>query len=98
MPKRAIIGITVDHNRKQTLYESPYHYAAAVERAGGLPLLIPYRADLSLIPQYVDLIDGMLFSGGNDLNPQSWGEEYAPGTVPIDPLRERFERALLAEV
>jgi putative glutamine amidotransferase len=44
------------------------------------------------------MIDGILFSGGNDLDPTSWGEDYKPGTVPIDPQRERFERALLAEV
>ena len=72
-----------------TAYESPYAYVKAVEKAGGLPLLLPYRADVSLIPQYVDLIDGMLFSGGNDLDPQAWGETYHPKTVAIDPLREK---------
>src|SRR5438067_8479338 len=95
---RPVIGITVDYNDKQTCYESPYAYATAVEKAGGLPLLVPYRADLSLIPQYVNLIDGMLFSGGDDLDPKSWGESYHQGTSPIDPLREKFERALMAEV
>lgn len=95
---RPIIGITTDYNDKQTCYESPYSYAAAVEKAGGLPLLLPYRADLSLISRYVDLIDGMLFSGGHDLNPQAWGEEYHPKVNPIDPAREKFERALMAEV
>ena len=93
-----VIGITVDYNDHLTAYESPYAYAKAVEKAGGLPLLLPYRADVSLIPQYVDLIDGMLFSGGNDLDPQAWGETYHPKTVAIDPLREKFERALMAEL
>src|SRR5205809_4612916 len=95
---RPVIGITVDYNDKQTCYESPYAYATAVEKAGGLPILIPYKTDLSLIPQYVDLIDGMLFSGGNDLDPGAWGEERNPKTKAIDPDREKFERALMAEV
>jgi putative glutamine amidotransferase len=95
---RPVIGITVDYNDKLTAYESPFAYATAVEKAGGLPLLLPYRSDLSLIGQYVDMIDGMLFSGGNDLDPVAWGEKYHPGTAPIDPLREKFERALMAEV
>ena len=95
---RPVIGITTDYNDKLTCYESPYDYAASIEKAGGLPLLIPYRSDLSLIPQYVDLVDGMLFSGGDDLDPKAWGEEYVQGTSPIDPLREKFERALMAEV
>ena len=93
-----VIGITVDYNDKLTAYESPFAYAAAVEKAGGLPMLIPYRADVSCIGKYVDMIDGMLFSGGNDLDPAAWGEEYHAGTAPIDPLREKFERALMAEV
>src|SRR6476646_4144299 len=95
---RPVIVITVDYNDKLTCYESPYGYSTAIEKAGGLPLLIPYRSDLSLIPQFVDLIDGMLFSGGDDLDPNSWGETYYPGTSPIDPLREKFEMALMAEV
>ncbi len=95
---RPIIGITTDYNDKQDGYESPYSYAAAVEKAGGLPLLLPYRSDLLLIPQFVELIDGMLFSGGHDLDPQSWGEDYHPKVNPIDPAREKFERALMTEV
>jgi putative glutamine amidotransferase len=98
MSERPIIGITVDSNEKDTAYESPFSYAAAVEKAGGMPLLFPYRTDLSLVPRYVDLIDGMLFSGGHDLDPTAWGETYHPKTNPVDPLRERFERALMGEV
>ncbi|HVT90960.1 MAG TPA: gamma-glutamyl-gamma-aminobutyrate hydrolase family protein [Tepidisphaeraceae bacterium] len=95
---RPRIGITVDYDDDLINYESPYGYSAAVEKAGGLPILLPYRADLSLIAEYVDLIDGMLFSGGNDLDPKAWGEEYHPKTAPVDPLREKFERALMIEV
>jgi putative glutamine amidotransferase len=95
---RPVIGITTDYNNNFTCYESPYDYATAVEKAGGLPILLPYRSDLSLVSQYADAIDGMLFSGGNDLDPKAWGESYHPKAEPIDPLRERFERALMAEV
>lgn len=95
---RPVIGITVDFRKDLPYYEAPQWYVAAVEKAGGLPLLLPFRVDLSLVPGYVDLIDGMLFSGGDDLDPAAWGEPYHPSVVPIDPLRERFERALMAEV
>lgn len=95
---RPIIGITTDYNDKLISYDSPYGYAASVEKAGGLPILLPYRADVSLIMQYVDLIDGIVFSGGDDLDPQSWGETYHPKTSPVDPLREKFETALMTEV
>jgi putative glutamine amidotransferase len=97
--KRPIIGITVDTHDKPNQYESPSGYSTSVEKAGGLPILLPYKADLSLIPAYVDLLDGIIFSGGADLDPALYdGGEYHPKTSPIDPLRQRFELALLAEV
>ena len=96
--RRPRIGITTDTHDKPDQYESPMSYSTAVEKAGGLPILLPYRSDLSLIPQYVDLIDGMLFSGGNDLDPVLYGQTYHPQAKPIDPARQKFELALMAEV
>ncbi|CAN5382525.1 gamma-glutamyl-gamma-aminobutyrate hydrolase family protein [soil metagenome] len=95
---RPLIGITTDYNDKRTSYSSPYGYASSVERAGGLPFLIPYRLSLDLVPQIVSSLSGIVFSGGDDLDPSSFGESYCDGTEPIDPARERFERALMTEV
>ncbi|HWE04391.1 MAG TPA: gamma-glutamyl-gamma-aminobutyrate hydrolase family protein [Tepidisphaeraceae bacterium] len=95
---RPIIGITIDTHDKPNQYESPMAYSTAVEKAGGMPLLLPYRTDLSLIPEMADILDGMLFSGGNDLDPALYGESYHPKAEPIDPARQRFELALLAEL
>lgn len=96
--RRPIIGITVDCSEKPDRYESPMTYATSVEKAGGLPLLLAYKSDQSLIPQIVDMLDGMLFSGGDDLDPSSFGETYHANAIPIDPARQQFEMALLAEV
>ncbi|HEY8750001.1 MAG TPA: gamma-glutamyl-gamma-aminobutyrate hydrolase family protein [Tepidisphaeraceae bacterium] len=92
------IGITVDTHDRPEQYESPTAYATSVEKAGGLPFLLPYRTDISLISQYIDTLDGILLSGGNDLDPSLYGEPYHPKAVPIDPARQGFETALLAEV
>jgi putative glutamine amidotransferase len=96
--KRPVIGITVDSCDDGTKYESPVPYARAVEMAGGLPILFPFRTAAALVPAFVDLIDGMLFSGGNDLDPALYGEHWHPKTSPIDPGRQEFELAMLAEV
>jgi putative glutamine amidotransferase len=93
-----IIGVTIDISEDPAKYESPCAYAYAVEKAGGLPILLPYRADLALIPRYVDLIDGILFTGGDDLDPTTFGETRHAKAIPVDPMREKFEMALLAEV
>lgn len=98
MSKRPVIGITCDYRDDKPSYALPFAYCEAVEKAGGLPLMLPYRTDLSLVSEYADLVHGMLFSGGNDLDPASWGETLHPRAVPIDPRREAFERALMAEV
>lgn len=96
--KRPIIGVTTDYISGQPRYMLSYAYADAVERAGGLPLLIPFRTDLSLIPQIVDQLDGILFSGGDDPDSARWGEPLHPKVTLLNPERERFEFALLAEV
>jgi putative glutamine amidotransferase len=96
---RPLIGITVDTADEQPPhYESPMAYSTAVEKAGGVPMLLPYRIDHALIPEIVDRLQGLLFSGGNDLDPVLYGESYHPKAVPIDPDRQRFELALMAEV
>lgn len=98
MARRPVIGITCDYRDNQPSYALPFAYCDAVDKAGGLALMLPYRSDLLVIPQLVDLLDGIVFSGGNDLDPSPWGEEVHPEARPIDPLRERFERALMTEV
>jgi putative glutamine amidotransferase len=95
---RPVIGITIDRNDNAERYESPFSYAKAIELAGGLPLLFPYKTDISLIPQYVDLIEGILFSGGNDLDPALYGQSWHERAERIDPDRQRFDMALLAEI
>ena len=94
--RRPVIGITTDHDRGRSRHEVAGGYVAAVERAGGLPLIVPY-GEVGRVPQTLDLLDGLLLTGGNDPDPAAWGEPWHPACVPVDPARERFERALLAE-
>jgi len=96
--RRPLIGITIDTHDAGDKYESPMTYSLAVEKAGGLPILLPYKSNLSLIADYVSRVDGILFSGGNDLDPSVYGESWHPRTARIDPARQTFETALLAEV
>jgi len=88
----------MDYGDKPKQYMLPYDYTTSVERAGGLPWPLPFKSDLSLIPEFVDRLDGILFSGGDDLDPALFGETRHPNAEPIDPDRQRFELALIAEV
>jgi gamma-glutamyl-gamma-aminobutyrate hydrolase PuuD len=71
----------------------PYDYVRAVERAGGRAVLIP--PDDDGIDEVLDAVDGLIFSGGNDLTPDSYGAEADPATNGTNPARDRGELALL---
>ncbi len=98
MPSDPAIGVTMDRSDRSGRYELQCNYTAAIEKAGGLPWAIPYRTDQRLIPQIVDRLDGILFTGGDDLDPALYGQPWHPQAIRIDPERQRFELALLAEV
>lgn len=97
MPK-PVIGITTDYVDEKPAYFSKYAYADSVVAAGGIPLLLPFRAPIEDIPRILDLCDGFLLSGGDDLDPAAWNEPPHPKSSPIDPAREKYERALIAEL
>jgi putative glutamine amidotransferase len=71
----------------------PYMYVEAIERAGGTPLLVPPVEDG--VEEILDLLDGLLLSGGADLDPESYGAEAHPETSGTRPARDRAELALL---
>jgi putative glutamine amidotransferase len=71
----------------------PYEYVRAVERAGGRAVLVP--PDEDGIGEVLDTLDGLVFSGGNDMAPQTYGAPEDPATNGTNPARDRGEVALL---
>jgi putative glutamine amidotransferase len=71
----------------------PYAYVEAVERAGGRALLVPPSEDA--VEETLDVLDGLVLSGGNDLEPSAYGAEPHPKTNGTNPARDAGELALL---
>jgi putative glutamine amidotransferase len=71
----------------------PLDYVDAVERAGGRPLLVPPSEDG--VEEALDALDGVVFSGGADVDPSVYGAEPHPATDPPQQRRDRAELALL---
>jgi len=71
----------------------PYDYVRAVERAGGRAVLVP--PDEDGVEEVLDALDGLIFSGGNDMTPSEYGAEADPATNGTNPARDRAELALL---
>ena len=92
---RPLICVSSDIKRMETdvrRYDSELHdtYSNAVYRAGGLPL--PTCAVGA--EELAELCDGLLLSGGVDLDPALYGEAILNDTVKICPERDVFELAL----
>lgn len=87
---RPIIGITAAFNEEEERFCLNRQYVDAVERAGGMPLILP-----PLSPEAADAalkcINGLMLSGGGDLDPAYFSEEVLPCTKTISPRRDAFE-------
>ncbi|HEY8448786.1 MAG TPA: gamma-glutamyl-gamma-aminobutyrate hydrolase family protein [Thermomicrobiales bacterium] len=101
MTRKPIIGITPTGTRDTfphgtfDRYALAVNYVEAVQAAGGIPIILPPQDDhLALL----DHIDGLLLSGGADLDPSTYGDcTVHPETYGIDSRRDRFELALVRE-
>ena len=71
----------------------PLSYVRAVENAGGRALLVPPSPDG--VEETLDALDGLILSGGADLDPESYGAETHPETNGTRPERDSAELALL---
>jgi putative glutamine amidotransferase len=69
-------------------------YAAAVSASGGLPLLLPVL-DPVWVDAALDGIDGLLVSGGGDVDPARYGESPVAEVAGVDAARDAWELALL---
>jgi putative glutamine amidotransferase len=72
----------------------PAAYTASVARAGGMPIAIP---PLPGSTELLDLLDGLVFTGGPDLSPSLYGQEPHPETAGISDERDRAELGLIQE-
>lgn len=87
------IGISA--NRKEGLSCIAETYVRSVLLAGGAPVVIPVVTDLATLSAIVDGLDGLLLSGGGDLNPLYVGEEPIPALQDADTLRDEYDLLLI---
>ena len=100
MSKRPIIGVSsrkiyYTHNdRPYPRYGVSMHYMQAVEAAGGAPLMLPLTQSADVLNQILDVCDGLLLTGGFDVDPSWFGEEPHAKIEQINPLRDHTEMIL----
>lgn len=92
--KKLVIGVVpyVNNEGKQYL---PDGYRLGIEHMGGEPLVIYHETPLDELEAIADQLDGMLFSGGSDVDPGCYGEEREPECQPPNHARDAMELKLL---
>ncbi|CAG0933374.1 putative glutamine amidotransferase [Thermoflexales bacterium] len=95
---RPVIGVTASIDHRSAAFGETYsltrQYAAGVVQAGGVPVIIPHNLDEEALHALLDRLDGVLLSGGGDLDPAWYGEAAHPATCEIEPDRDRVELTL----
>ncbi|GAA5124714.1 gamma-glutamyl-gamma-aminobutyrate hydrolase family protein [Haloechinothrix salitolerans] len=96
---RPLIGLTTYAERAQTgVWDTdfallPYNYVESVSRAGGVPVLLPpieHGAE-----EVVAALDGLVVSGGADIDPARYGHQSHPATTATRPGRDEWEAELV---
>lgn len=86
---RPVIGILGNFGDKGC--ELAEGYFSSIEAAHGIPVVVPPLTDREGILALLDRIDGLMISGGADLNPLYVGEEPLPQLHGINPKRDQYE-------
>ena len=93
--KKPIIGVTLLWDEEKNSYWMLPGYLEGLEEAGAIPVILPLAADGADIAQLADLCDGFLFTGGQDVAPQLYGEAMKPTCGELCPARDTLEQELL---
>lgn len=95
---KPIIGITLDHEKGSAeggyspfpWYAIRENYCSAIKHHNGVPVLLPH--DLELVEIYMDIIDGLLLTGGEfDVSPSLYGDNTQHEKVSLKEQRTAFE-------
>lgn len=87
-----LIGITGNFGDKGC--ELAEGYYQSVVDAGATPVVLPPTEDLDVLATMLDSLDGLILSGGGDINPLFFGEEPSPALHGINPRRDKCELML----
>jgi gamma-glutamyl-gamma-aminobutyrate hydrolase PuuD len=94
MPLVGVSGSIESDERKQYILRV---YFRSVLKTNAIPVLLSLDMDREQIDACLSNLDGLLLAGGNDLDPMLFGESPSPALKQVDPLRDKFEIALIRE-
>ena len=96
---RPLIGIPCQADYREgsgrPIYCNNRSYVHAIEHAAGVPVLIPMVNDLGALHTLLERLDGILFSGGSDIQPVHYGEDPHPLLGEVDQDLDELELTMV---
>jgi putative glutamine amidotransferase len=92
MSERPVIGVSFGSERHARA-EKEAHYLRALERAGAEPLVVRPGREAE-VPDLLRKVHGWLFTGGDDIAPELYGEEPHAALGEVQPDRDRMDLLL----
>lgn len=89
---KPIVGVVPSIDEEKGIYFIHEDNILAIEKAGGVPILIPYQKEMDAL---LATIDGLYLTGGYDIDPTLFGEEPHPELGIINRVRDEFESKLI---
>lgn len=94
---RPKIGVLPLYKNNGVLWINPLYFGG-IETAGGLPVMLPLSQEEALWDTYLDTCDGFVFTGGQDVDPELYGESKLPECCYQAPLRDNQELYMLKKL
>ena len=91
--KKPVIGISCSIDG--TTVEVGMTYVKSVRKAGGIPVVIPITTSEKEIDEYLDRIDGLVMTGGEDVSPLLFGQEPSRFLGEVVPDRDIYDLMLI---
>ena len=96
---RPLIGVPTGRERSQRFHGLPLYimnqtYVRTLENLGALPVLIPLQMTEATLRGIFERLDGILFPGGEDIDPSNYGEDRHHELGSTDKERDRTEMLL----
>ncbi len=88
-----MIGISANFENGNSCIE--HSYVISILQAGAIPVLLPVHNDIETLRKTIETLDGLMLTGGGDINPLYGNEEPLPPLGSIDAARDQFDFTLV---
>jgi putative glutamine amidotransferase len=92
------VALTISQDEKDYYLRRRYIDYLSNNRRGLMPVILPPTNDASTIREYAQISDGLILTGGGDIDPQLYGEQKEKACGEIHRLRDEFEISLTNEM